>query len=65
MGYNFVIILDKMVEHRTPTSCLCPVNLLSGVTDGVRTSLCKMSRSLLPDDNMSAFHAKAPGITKQ
>jgi hypothetical protein len=48
-------------DHFSPhTSCLCPVNLLSGATDGVRISLCRISLSLLPDDSISEFQANAP-----
>lgn len=41
------------------TSCLCPTSRPS-IVEGDRTSLCKISLSLLPDDKMSPFQAKAP-----
>lgn len=49
------------VLHFSPhTSCLCPCSRLSDWSGGVRTSLWRIIRSRLPDDNWSAFHANAP-----
>lgn len=42
-----------------PTSCLCPINLLSTEL-GVLASRWRISLSLLPDDSMSPFQASAP-----
>ena len=48
-------------DHFRPhTSCLWPVSLRSGRIQGVRMSLCRISLSLLPEDNMSVFQARAP-----
>ena len=44
-----------------PTSCLCPINLLSTAL-GVLASRCRISLSLLPDESTSPFHARAPKI---
>lgn len=50
------------VLHLSPhTSCLCPWRRRSDWRGGARVSRCRITRSRLPDDSWSAFHASAPG----
>lgn len=49
------------VLHLSPqTSCLCPWRRRSDCRGGALMSRCKITRSRLPDDSWSAFHANAP-----
>lgn len=49
------------VLHLSPqTSCLCPWRRRSDWRGGALMSRCRMTRSRLPDDSWSAFHANAP-----
>lgn len=50
----------SVLHLRPHTSCLCPCSRLSDCSGGVRTSLCRIIRSRLPEDSWSAFHARAP-----
>lgn len=50
----------SVLHFKPHTSCLWPCNRLSDWSGGVRTSLWRIIRSRLPDDNWSAFHANAP-----
>lgn len=53
------------VLHFSPqTSCRCPWRRRSDCRGGALMSRCRITRSRLPDDSWSAFHAKAPGSTK-
>lgn len=50
------------VLHLSPqTSCLCPWSRRSDWRGGALMSRCRITRSRLPDDSWSAFHARAPG----
>lgn len=50
------------VLHLSPqTSCLCPWRRRSDWRGGALMSRCRITRSRLPDDSWSAFHANAPG----
>lgn len=55
--------INKTERKDSPTSCLCPISLLS-TGFGVLASRWRINRSLLPDDSMSPFHASAPYIKK-
>lgn len=50
----------SVLHFKPHTSCLCPCNRLSDWSGRARTSLWRIIRSRLPDDNWSAFHANAP-----
>lgn len=50
------------VLHLSPqTSCLCPWRRRSDWRGGALMSRWRITRSRLPDDSWSAFHANAPG----
>lgn len=52
-------------DHLRPhTSCRWPCSLLSAV-GGVLTSRWRITRSRLPDDSCSPFHARAPGRRRE
>lgn len=54
------------VLHLSPqTSCLWPWRRRSDCRGGALMSRCRITRSRLPDDSWSAFHAKAPGSKKR
>lgn len=50
----------SVLHFKPHTSCLCPCSRLSDWSGGVRTSLWRIIRSRLPEDNWSAFQANAP-----
>lgn len=51
----------SVLHLRPHTSCLCPWRRRSDWRGGARVSRCRITRSRLPDDSWSAFHASAPG----
>lgn len=50
----------SVLHLRPQTSCLCPWRRRSDWRGGALMSRCKITRSRLPDDSWSAFHANAP-----
>lgn len=50
----------SVLHLRPQTSCLCPWRRRSDCRGGALMSRCKITRSRLPDDSWSAFHANAP-----
>lgn len=50
----------SVLHFKPHTSCLCPCSRFSDWRGGVRTSLWRIIRSRLPEDNWSAFQVNAP-----